>query len=245
MQEQIFNMLVNKDEITWQSIIYDLVKSEQMDPWDIDIALLAQEYLKKVREMQEHNFFISGKVILASAIMLKLKSVKFVDEHIAGFDTLLFSREEDLLYDEEQSPFAREEIPPLLLKTPQQRKRKVDLQDLMEALNAALRVEEKRMIRKLKERPIREVVIPERKIDIGKLIKEVYNKIISWFTRKQKLTFTELTNGSRNRQDVLLTFVPLLHLSNQQKIDLEQEVPFGEISIILKKEAENENNKQN
>ncbi|MEK6904083.1 MAG: segregation/condensation protein A [Nanoarchaeota archaeon] len=245
MQEQIFNMLVNKDEITWQSIIYDLVKSEQMDPWDIDIALLAQEYLEKVREMQEHNFFISGKVILASAIMLKLKSVKFVDEHIAGFDTLLFSREEDLLYDEEQSPFAREEIPPLLLKTPQQRKRKVDLQDLMEALNAALRVEEKRMIRKLKERPIREVVIPERKIDIGKLIKEVYNKIISWFTRKQKLTFTELTNGSRNRQDVLLTFVPLLHLSNQQKIDLEQEVPFGEISIILKKEAENENNKQN
>lgn len=241
MQEQLFNMLVNKDEITWQTIIYDLVKSEQMDPWDIDVSLLAQKYLDKVREIQEHNFFISGKVLLASAIMLRLKSVKFVEEHIAGFDTLLFSREEDLLYDDDQmSPFAQEEVPQLLVKTPQQRKRKVSLNDLMDALNAALKVEEKRMIRKLKERPVREVVIPKKTVDIGKLIKDVYNKVLGWFTKNPRLTFTELTNNSKNKEDILLTFVPLLHLSNQQKIDLNQEVPFGEIDIVLKKEVENE-----
>ncbi|MBI2109725.1 hypothetical protein HYT58_00960 [Candidatus Woesearchaeota archaeon] len=73
MQERLFDMLVNQDEITWQAIIYDLVKSEQMDPWDIDINILTHRYLETVRGLEEHNFFISGKVILAAAILLKIK----------------------------------------------------------------------------------------------------------------------------------------------------------------------------
>jgi chromatin segregation and condensation protein Rec8/ScpA/Scc1 (kleisin family) len=34
--------------------------------------------------------------------------------------------------------------------------------------------------------------------------------------------------------------VPLLHLSNQRKVDLEQEINFGEISIKLLKQKENQ-----
>ena len=37
MQDKLYEMLINEDEITWQSIIYDLIKTEQMDPWDINI----------------------------------------------------------------------------------------------------------------------------------------------------------------------------------------------------------------
>ena len=44
--DRIFGLLMSKtDEITWQTIIFDLVKSEQMDPWDIDISLLTQKYI--------------------------------------------------------------------------------------------------------------------------------------------------------------------------------------------------------
>ncbi|MDO8628281.1 MAG: hypothetical protein Q7R56_00835 [Nanoarchaeota archaeon] len=238
MQEQIYHMLVEKDEVTWQSIIYDLVKSEQMDPWDIDVSILAQKYIEKIHELQEHNFFLSGKILLASAILLKLKSIKFVDEHIAGFDSLLFAREEDLLLDDQQSPFAAEEIPPLLIKTPQQRKRKVSIQDLMQALSAALRVEDKRNIRKMKERVIREVHLPGKKIDITLLIKNLYGKIIGWFSRNQTLTFQQLVPEGAAKKDVLLTFIPMLYLSNQQKIDLNQEQAFGKIDITLKKMEE-------
>ncbi len=234
MQDQIYHMLVDKDEITWQSIIYDLVKSEQMDPWDIDISMLSQRYLERVRDLQEHNFFLSGKVVLASAILLKLKSIKFVDEHIAGFDSLLFSREEDLLLaDDAQSPFLQEEVPQLLVKTPQQRKRNVSLQDLMEALGAALKVEERRAIRKLKERVVREVYIPQKEIDIAALLKNLYHRIMSWFRGSSTLTFQQLVGSTASKRDILMTFIPMLYLSNQQKIDIHQEIPFGDIHITL------------
>src|SRR3989344_9225285 len=244
MQDQIYHMLVEKDELTWQTIIYDLVKSEQMDPWDIDISILSKRYLDKIRELQEHNFFISGKVILASAILLKLKSIKFVEEDIAGFDSLLFTREEDLLLaDDEQSPFAKEEIPPLLVKTPQQRKRKVSIQDLMLALNEALKVEERRTIRKLKERVVREVFIPEKKVDISVLVKNLYTRIVGWFTTNNKLSFQQLIGNMNDKREVLTTFIPMLYLSNQQKIDVNQEIAFGDIDITLFKTEEN-NEKQ-
>lgn len=233
MQERLFNMLVQEDEITWQAIIYDLVKSEQMDPWDIDISLLSERYLETIRELEEHNFFISGKIILAAAILLKIKSEKLLNEYLANLDAVLFQHDQDLLEDEnEPIKYGNEIIPNLLIKTPQARKRKINLDDLMGALNLALRVEQKRMIRKEKERVLRPAEIPIVKIDITKLIRNVYEKIVGWFRTEQCLTFNQLV-GSERREDKILTFIPLLHLCNQQKIDLEQEEPFGEITVKL------------
>ena len=47
-QEHIFNILFNEDEITWQSIIYELIKTEQMNPWDVNISLLTKKYIKSL-----------------------------------------------------------------------------------------------------------------------------------------------------------------------------------------------------
>lgn len=231
MQDRLLNMLMQKDEITWQTIIYDLVKSEQMNPWDIDVSVLSQKYLETIKQLQEHNFFISGKVILAAAILLKIKSVKLVEENLAEFDSQLFQRDEDLL--EEGSyidPVTQQPIPDLLIKTPQARKRRIDLNDLMQALDRALKVNRNRLIRRHAERVIHEARLPENKIDISALIKSVYNKILSWFAKKEKITFTELV-GSDKKEDKINTFIPLLYLTTSHDVDLHQEIPFGEIEI--------------
>jgi chromatin segregation and condensation protein Rec8/ScpA/Scc1 (kleisin family) len=36
----------------------------------------------------------------------------------------------------------------------------------------------------------------------------------------------------------VLTFIPLLHLATRRKIDLDQKIPFGEISILLRPETD-------
>jgi len=239
MQDRILNMLMQKDEITWQAIIYDLVKSEQMNPWDIDISILTQKYLEIVRQLQEHNFFISGKVILASAILLKIKSHKFLTENLANFDAQLFQQNEDLLEDGNYiDPITNQPIPELLIKTPQARKRKIDLNDLMGALDKALKVDQKRLLRRRGERVVHEARLPEKKIDIAALIKSVYNQILGWFTKKEKITFSELV-GSDKRDDKINTFIPLLYLSNNHSVDINQETPFGEIDITKYKEDTN------
>mgnify|MGYP000237621912 CR=1 FL=1 len=52
MQEKIFDMLLSEDEITWQTIIYDLVKSEQMNPWDVDVSVLTKKYIIILKKLK-------------------------------------------------------------------------------------------------------------------------------------------------------------------------------------------------
>jgi segregation and condensation protein A len=241
MQERLYNILLQKDEITWQSLIYELVRTGQMDPWNIDVSLLAQRYIKTLKELQETNFFISGKVILAAAILLKIKSDKLLTEKLASFDEQLFGKEEieelqDLDFNEQLDRIKLFENPKLTIKTPLARKRKVSLHDLMGALKKALEIDKRRTIRKIREKEaVAHLKIPEKKIDLSKLIKEIYEKIKNFFVFKkgEVLTFKALVN-SEKKEDKIMTFVPLLHLDNQEKINLIQEKPFGEINILLK-----------
>ena len=126
------------------------------------------------------------------------------------------------------------ENPTLTIKTPLARKKKVTLQDLFHALKKALEVNERRIFRRLQEKNIPENLKIPNKFDITAKIKEIYERIHNFFkTKKQeKLTFTQLVNSHR-KEDKIMTFIPLLHLSNQEKVILNQEIPFGEIEISI------------
>ena len=69
MHETI-QLLLDKDDVTWKQILYDLVRNEQMNPWDIDVSVLSQKYIETIKGLKQHDFRISGKVLLAAAIRL-------------------------------------------------------------------------------------------------------------------------------------------------------------------------------
>lgn len=235
MQDKLFNMLMQKDEITWQTIIYDLVKTGEMDPWDINITLLSRKYLETIKKLQEHNFFLSGKVLLASAILLRLKSDKLLTEYIARLDSQLFPQEEmefEDLGDDKRIVF--DANPRLTIKTPQERKKKVSVSDLINALEKAMKVNQRRILRRERQAYIpEELKIPEKKINLNQLIREIYNKITNFFKKQETLTFAQLVN-SEKKDEKIRTFIPLLHLDSQEKIIIEQEIPFDDIHIKLK-----------
>lgn len=234
MQDKLLAILMQRDEITWQTLIYDLVKSEEMNPWDININDFAQKYLETVKVLKEHNFFISGKIVLAAAILLKLKSEKLMDEDIAYFDSILFNQqqEENLELNENENMLI--DLPKLAIKTPLARKRKVSVNDLISALKQALEVDKRRVIRRLTYEAIKAPKLPEKKIDITSIIKLVFEKIKGLFTLGKKVTFSILLPENPKKQDKIITLVPLLHLSNENKINLEQKEHFGAIEIDLK-----------
>src|SRR3989338_5340831 len=150
MQEKIYDMLLKESEVTWQDIIHNLVKDEQMDPWDVDLTKLTQKYIQTVKKMKEMDYFISGKVLLASAILLKMKSTRLVQEDISNFDAFLFHQEQEEFQElGEYLPYHEHkvDIPRLGVRTPQARKRKVSIADLIGALEKALRVDTRRKLR--------------------------------------------------------------------------------------------------
>jgi segregation and condensation protein A len=234
--DKLFSILLDKNAITWQTIIQELVKSEEMNPWDIDVSILSKRYIDMLKKLKEMDFKVSGKVVLAAAILLRIKSSKLVTEDIGELDSLMAGEEEsyDEFYGDLESDLAleaREEIMPLLPRTPQPRKRKVSIYDLMLALQKALEVKERRVLRGI---PSVRMEAPERKVELGTLINDVYRRVVEFLTNKHRVTFSELL-PSQDRADKVMTFVPLLHLAHidQRKLDLLQNEQFGEIEIVL------------
>ena len=89
-----------------------------------------------------------------------------------------------------------------------------------------------RRAKRMREILISDARIPEKTIDISSLIMDVYTRIKTWFTTKEKLTFSELVHTD-NKEEKIFTFIPLLHLENQRRVDLNQQDHFGEIYINL------------
>lgn len=232
MQEKIFELLFDKDEITWQTMIYKLVKNEEMDPWDVDISLLTKRFLQMLKKFKKMDFRISGKVVLAAALLLRIKSNKLVGEDLVKLEQFMSGEEDQEEFSEEteseNSEF--EEEPRLMPRTPQPRKRKVSVYDLVNALQKALVVKKRRVLHSI---PTMEIDVPEKKKDISLVIRDIYYKIKSLFkTGKERLTFSMLV-PSEKKEDKVFTFIPLLHLSNQNKVELEQKEHFGEIEIYI------------
>lgn len=240
-QEQVHDLLFN-DSLSWQAIIYDLINSEQLDPWDIDLSILAQKYLERVRTLEEANFVISSKVLLAASLLLRLKSELVLNRDLQTLDELLYGKKEEKTYSQERIELD-EDIPGLVPRTPLPRHRKVTLQELIKALSHAIHTENRRIKRVLilKQHELEaHLPIPKRLFNLQDKIEGIYSKLKQWFSASdERVAFSSLS--SLTYEDRLLTFVSLLHLDNQQKIWLEQEGHFEEIWVLLKEVYEAKN----
>lgn len=228
MEQKIFDIIFKGDEVTWQSLILDLVRVQNMDPWDIDVSKLSQEFIGMLKKMQELDLRISGKVVLAAAILLKMKSNYLMERDIMNFDKLMHPEEysEDALYEEPKRLDIDLSKVRLIPRTPQPRKRKVSIYELVEALKLALEVKNRR--RQILDSI--QIPLPEKKVDISIIIEQLYKNIEKILDIEGTMTFSQLIPTNK-KEDILNAFIPILHLSNQQKIDLYQQEHFGEIEI--------------
>lgn len=236
-QEEIHDLLFNR-EIGWQEIIHDLINTEQLDPWNINITLLTNKYLIKIQEMEETDFFVSGKVLLAAALLLRIKSEILLNKYVKGIDDILFGREDKKTYELERIELD-EEIPELVPRSPIPRFKKVTLQELMESLNKAI-ITENRRIKKviIDKNAIREagISLPKRKFNIKNKIREIYSNLFRHFNENQgskRISFTDFIG--MDKEERIIAFSPLLHLENQKKVWMEQAGHFEEIHIWLHK----------
>ena len=238
-QKRILDIIVGQDDISWKAIIFGLIATEQMDPWDINISLIAQKFLEELKKFQQMDFRIGGKVVLASAVLLKLKAERLRDEELTALDNLIKTAEEpvNLGLEELQSfeePGLAGERPKLVPRTPQPRKRKVSVYDLVEALEMALEMDARRPPH-VPPKFLDTIDPPEHHIDISFIIREVYDRIYGHYEVKRsqdKLMFHHITR-SEDPRDKVMTFIPLLHLETARKVDMEQTEHFGPVAIRL------------
>jgi segregation and condensation protein A len=243
-QEQIHDLLFNR-EIGWQEIIHDLINTEQLDPWDVNIVILTDKYLERIQKFEETDFFISSKVLLAAALLLRIKSEILLKKYIKSIDEILFgdkneSKRVDLDpgqvfsigYDE------METIPELVLKSPMPRFKKVTLQELMDSLDKAIATENRRIKKAIVGRNAiieSSLSLPKKRLNIHDKVKEIYDALINHLAKdekKKKVSFSEFIGEDKDER--IISFTGLLHLDHQKKVWLEQEKHFEDFDIWLK-----------
>ncbi|MCH8945782.1 MAG: segregation/condensation protein A [Nanoarchaeota archaeon] len=236
-QEQIHNIVFSK-EIGWQEIIYDLINTEQLDPWNIDITFLTNKYLEKIQNFEEANYFISSKVLLAAALLLRIKSEILLNKYMKSIDEILFGNKEKKEFNIERIELDVDEIPELIPKSPMPRFRRVTLSELVESLNKAIVTETRRIKKEIINRNAlreTEISLPKKKHSIPNKIKDLHFRIVEYFDQNKeelKIPFHKIIRG--NKEEKIISFSSILHLENQKKIWIEQKEHFGDIHIWLK-----------
>ena len=200
-------------DATWKDLLIELVRKNELDPWNIDITKLVASYIATIRQMRLLDLHIPANIMLAAALLVRLKS-----------DMLSFGNEAEQEEEYVQSP-PNLEASVLLPKLRLPVKRKITLDELISAMDEALKIKEERERRSLEHTKPMPIVVYG--IDITEEANELYNIISS----SRHMEFSKLVEMLPEKDPLLEIFVPLLFLANENKVELFQEQFFGEIRI--------------
>ena len=211
---------------TWREMLFDLVVKEELDPWNIDLVDITSKYLESIKKMQTLDLHIPANLILAASILLRFKSDAIrleEDEPVVEEETFISEGEEPV------------EIPMLELRTRIPPKRKVSLDELVQAMEEVFEDQKKReeVAARPKIKPKMLIKLPE--FDIEEKMGSTLERIKSSADSEGMVTFSSLLNDG-TREDVVHELLPLLFLANNGTVRIFQEKFFGEIFIQLLKE---------
>lgn len=220
-------MRINENDIekmvlrpAWKEVLLEMIASERLDPWNIDIAVLVNGFLKKIKEMKTIELHIPANIILAAAILLKYKS-----------NVLRINEETQFEVTTEPEQNEGEEIPKLELISRIPPKGPITLENLMKEMERVMIYDaagERPRIKTQEEI----MIIPAIHFDIDKKMDEVFARVKKNADHEGLTTFSALLEYN-TAEEIICTLLPLLHLSQKRMLDLKQDEFFGEISIKI------------
>jgi segregation and condensation protein A len=221
-------------EYSWEQIIYKIIAWEGMDPWNLDLSVLSRAFLVYVNRMKELDFKIPAKYVVIAAVLLRMKSdhIEYLKTLTQGQEELGMVMEEDSAVENQIPESSNGEIGMALasLNVPSKRVpvRKIVATELISALRNALRTDERRSARSARRRG--QIVINED--NITERIELLYRRIDTLLERlkDEEIEFSKLVKRW-SREEILSTFIPLVHLDHEKKVNCRQEDLFREIYI--------------
>ena len=228
-QNLLLNVIQNE---SWEDMIYQIVTLEGINPWDIDIGRLSDSFLKYIEDLKLIDFRIPAKVVVVAAMLLKLKA-----ESIFPKDDVQQSLQVDATSNLDEFMQLKMKLAGINLSPPMERmpKRAVTLDELVNALRKALKVTERKEVRKktLGRRIASNINLEEEDIEVR--IKRLMDEIDVFVgkLKENKVEFSRIVE-TWERDEIVRHFLPLLYLSSRGKVETEQQEFFKEIFILKK-----------
>ncbi|MCS6304000.1 MAG: segregation/condensation protein A [Nitrospira sp.] len=218
-------------------LLLHLIKKNEINIYDIPVAMIAQQYLEYLEAMEELNLNVAGDFLVMAATLLQIKSKMLLPV-------------DETADDDEDGPDPREELVRRLLeyKAFKEAARQLDDQEkiwreifwreqapLVEEVEEELPLENVSLfdlVDALKE--VLERNPSSRLIEIvpdNLTVRERMNLILETLEGKDSVSFAALFEGSSHRMVVVVTFLALLELMKLRIARVFQAETFGPILV--------------
>ena len=216
------------DIVLWVRMIKEGIEKKNLNPWDVNIAEIADYYIQKIKELKKFDIRLSADVILVAGILLRMKSEALYDE-------CKVEEEEDYDYyddyydDIEEKPKKSRKKEKDDKDKNKKSKKPVTVDELIKTIEKELnKVKKSKKKREKKINEVEEIIeelIEEEDISdiIAELLEDLMKEGIIIYQEKFK-----------TRKERVRYFIPSLYLANDGKAELIQEKLFGELIIKLK-----------
>ena len=250
----------SQDELDGIEVLVQMAKQGKIDPWNIDIADIADKYMMHIAQSKSNNLRLTGRALFFLSVLLKLKSNVLVgidpmqfeinEEYNPEYDDTDDSRFSDDLYYQDYFPdnvIPIEDIIQRRTSVKQNRNRIVTLKDLIRQLEFYERLDKQQSVKNSLERAKRRVrnysnmstsdiinLAHEEYIESG--VKILHENLTKIFETEEKVELKTLTLLGL---DKITAYISLLFLTAESDFDLEQEEFYSDLYVVKSKPAEN------
>ncbi len=228
MEEYDMEMLA---EQPWEETLDFLTRD--MDPGNIDIAVLADRYREYLAELQDYDLSIPAKAIRVCAALLRMKALALdyeeeVEEEEAE-NPMDFDAPLDEVFDEEEDlPIS--EGPELEMPVKPRPRRRMQKSELKDALRDAMEVKQRRE-RRQEERMEMEEQFEFQEETLNDKINSLFSQLKGLVGKSaDKVEFNRLLE-ERTNEEKIEKFLHVLHLENDKKVRCIQEEFLGDLHV--------------
>ena len=252
------------DELDGIEVLVQMAKQGKIDPWNIDIADIADKYMLHIAESKSNNLRVTGRALFFLAVLLKLKSNILVGMDSSQFDVQEeFNPEYD---DDNDSRFSAdiyymdypdnvipiEDIIQRRTSVKLNRNRIVTLKDLIRQLEFYEQLDKKQAIKNSLERAKRrvrnyanmsadDIINLAHEEYIESSVKILHENLIKIFEKEERVELNTLTLLGL---DKISAYIALLFLSAESEFDLEQEEFYSDLYVVKGKVPSKEQEEQ-
>lgn len=236
-------------------ILVKMAEQGEIDPKNVDIIDVTDRFLKAIAAAPKENLRQSGRILFHASVLLRMKAEALLAAATAeldsGSDDFLDFDEDGapIIYDSLNQPVARQitlqDLERALVRRAnnrQNRQRKVTLQQLIDALKEAERIEKERLEKKPRARidlsgqidvnDVDDILELAHDEDIEVTIARVEKLLEETINSGDYITLLQLIQLLGPKSDWVDAFLAILFLSNAGKITLEQQEFYGPVFLV-------------
>lgn len=235
-------------------ILVRLAKNGEIDPKAVDIIEVTDKFLKLIAAAPKENLRQSGKILFHACVLLRMKAealLTFTVEEPVDDDFIDFEGDEGIIMDSNNNEVGRQitlkDLERAIVRRAQKRqirKRQVTLDELIEALREAERIEKTRAERQQPRAVIElagqhavegveDLLDLAHDEDIESTIDKVDVLLARILKLGERIELLQLVKMLDDHSDWVDAFLASLFLSNAGKIDLLQHEFYGPLYLTL------------